>query len=270
VLTPLRTALGAWRPQSAPDLRDGLGAIVAAWPEIVGPATAGHSRPAELTDGVLLVVVSAGAWGQQLAFLGERILAEIAALAGAPGVRRLRFRVGRVNLGTKPRAVRRAAAALPAAPLDPAASPAEHLAHFRRRVEAARRAAQASCPLCGAPRERGDACAPCDDRARTELTHAAERLLFEAPWLDEHALRSQLPGLGHDDVRAVRRRLLARWRTALARVERTKRVGEYERHIAQSYVVLQSGVAPDRIAPETIRNLFGDELAGLLFPSTTG
>jgi hypothetical protein len=170
----------------------------------------------------------------------------------------------------KVRPARRAGPALPAAPLDPDATPSEHLAHFRRRVEAARRAASASCPLCGAPRETAESCAPCEDRVQTELRHAAERLLFEAPWLDEHALRSQLPGLAGEDVRLVRRRLLARWRTAIARVERTKRVGEYERHIAQSYVVLQSGVAPDRIAPETIRNLFGAELAALLFPSTTG
>jgi hypothetical protein len=159
---------------------------------------------------------------------------------------------------------------LPAVPLDPDASPAEHLAHFRRRVEAARRAVASSCPLCGASREAPEACAPCADRVRSDLLLAAERLLFEAPWLDEHALRSQLPGLAQEDVRTVRRRLLARWRTALARVERTKRVGDYERHIAQSYVVLQSGVAPDRIAPETIRNLFGAELAGMLFPATTG
>jgi hypothetical protein len=270
VLTPLRTALAAWRPENAPELKDGLGAIVAAWAEIVGPASAAHSRPAELKDESLLVVVTAGAWGQQLAFLADRILAELAALPGAPAVRRLRFRVGRVRPGAKARPARRARPALPAAPLDLAASPSEHLAHFRRRVEAARRAAHASCPLCGAPREQADACAPCEDRVRTELRHAAERLLFEAPWLDEHALRSQLPGLGAEDVRAVRRRLLARWRTAIARVERTKRAGEHERHIAQSYVVLQSGVAPDRIAPETIRNLFGAELAALLFPATTG
>lgn len=270
MLTPLRSALAAWRPESAEVLRDGLAGIVAAWAEIVGPASAAHSRPAELKDGTLLVVVTAGAWGQQLAFLADRILAELAALTGTPGVQRLRFRVGRVRVRVNARPARRAGPALPPVPLDPEASPADHLAHFRRRVEAARCAAQASCPLCGAPRDQAEPCAPCDDRVRSDLRHAAERLLFEAPWLDEHAVRSQLPGLESADVRAVRRRLLSRWRTAIARVERTKRVGEYERHIAQSYVVLQSGLAPDRIAPETIRNLFGAELAGLLFPSTTG
>jgi hypothetical protein len=270
VLTPLRSVLGAWHPENAPRPGDGLATIVAAWPELVGAANAGHSRPAELSGGTLLIVVSAGAWGQQLAFLGEQILGAISVLPDAPAVERLRFRVGRVRPRAAPRKAQRAGPALPLAPLDPDASPAEHLAHFRRRAEAARRAAAALCPGCGAPRADGSACAPCDHSALAGRQHAAERLLFEAPWLDEHALRSQVPGLTGADVRAVRRRLLSRWRTAIARVERSKRVGDYERHIAQSYVVLQSGVAPDRIAPATIRNLLGDELAGLLFPSTTG
>ncbi len=270
MLTPLRSALAGWRPESAPDFGDGLGAIVAAWPAIVGQASASHSRPAELRDGVLLILVTGSAWSQQLSFLADRILVEIAAISGTEKVRRLRFRVGRVRRQQAARAAHRSTPALPLPPLDPAASPQEHLARFRRRVEAARRSSHAACPLCGARRDEGTPCAPCEGLARAERQRAAERLLFDAPWLDEHALRSQVAGLGTDDVRAVRRRLLSRWRTAIARVERAKRVGEYERHIAQSYVVLQSGVAPDRIAPETIRNLLGAELAALLFPATTG
>lgn len=270
MLTPLRAALARWRPESAPDFGDGLGAVVAAWPAIVGQASASHSRPAELNDGVLLILVTGSAWGQQLSFLADRILAEIAAISGTPQVRRLRFRVGRVRRQHAARAAHRNAPALPMSPLDPSASPQEHLARFRRRVEAARRASHAACPLCGARRDEQTPCAPCDDRGRSERQRAAERLLFDAPWLDEHALRSQIEGLGADDVRAVRRRLLSRWRTAIARVGRAQHVGAYERRIAQSYVVLQSGVTPDRIAPETIRNLLGPELAALLFPSTTG
>ena len=37
-----------------------------------------------------------------------------------------------------------------------------------------------------------------------------------------------------------------------------------ERQIASSYVLLQSGLEPDRITPAVVRNLLGDELEAQL------
>jgi hypothetical protein len=55
-------------------------------------------------------------------------------------------------------------------------------------------------------------------------------------------------------------------------LERAKRAGKLsnsglERHVASSYVLLQSRLAPDRITPAVVRNLLGPELDALLWPA---
>jgi hypothetical protein len=95
-----------------------------------------------------------------------------------------------------------------------------------------------------------------------------ERIVYMAPWLELAELREQVPGLGAAEFERARRNLLQRWWLIL---ERAKRAGKLsssglERHVASSYVLLQSRLAPDRITPAIVRNLLGPELEALLWP----
>lgn len=62
------------------------------WPEIVGAAAAGHSRPLGLRGGVLLAEAEAGVWAQELSAQRGRYMAEINQLLGAKAVTEIRFR----------------------------------------------------------------------------------------------------------------------------------------------------------------------------------
>ena len=59
------------------------------WATIVGRATALHSEPVDVVNGVLKIAVHTPAWSHQLAFLEREICDAL------PGVERLRFVGGR-------------------------------------------------------------------------------------------------------------------------------------------------------------------------------
>ncbi len=68
--------------------------IVAAWPELVGPAVATHARPASLREGTLVVVVDDPAWATEVRFLERSLLDRLEQLAPgqAPGHIEVRVR----------------------------------------------------------------------------------------------------------------------------------------------------------------------------------
>ncbi len=97
VLRPLNQALEAWKPARSGRIDDPVAALAAAWPEIVGPGIASNSQPVRIDRGTLSIVTTSGAWGQQLTFLTERLLAAIRERTPQTIVERLRFRVGAIS-----------------------------------------------------------------------------------------------------------------------------------------------------------------------------
>jgi hypothetical protein len=91
--------------------------------------------------------------------------------------------------------------------------------------------------------------------------------MYETPWLGFEAIAEQSGGLDARECEEVRRDLLRRWWEVLARAERTGRLRPdgFERRIASSYLLLQSGLAPDQVSRAAMRNLLGDRLEALLF-----
>lgn len=57
-----------WEVQAA------VGGVIGRWAEIVGADLAGHCRPAELTDGELLVIADSTAWATQLRYLAPQLV----------------------------------------------------------------------------------------------------------------------------------------------------------------------------------------------------
>jgi hypothetical protein len=275
----LGESLKGWSPiAGAP--ADPVLAIGSRWPELVGGSVAANSRPLKIERGVLTVVTRSSAWSQQLSFLAERILTSIATTVPAAGVERLTFKVGRL---AAPRS--RPAAAAPGsggqggrlAAFEPAVDTAAAVARFRARVEAFWRAKQAAgwnpCPRCGVPLAPGSAshCGVCADARIGERTSAVMRLLYEMPLIGFEAARESVPDLGRSEFGAIRSRLLKRWWTVLQRAVREGKLTRdgRERAIAQSYVMLKSGVTADRLAPATVRNELGDELYALIYDTKT-
>jgi hypothetical protein len=267
-LRPLRTLVGGWRPAEGGVLEP-LDAILVAWPGVVGPRVAQHSQPLEFQDGVLLVATRSSAWSQQLQFLEPEIMARLAT-SGAPAVTQLRFRSGRLR-GLKP--VVRAGAATgrtrppaPSGPTEPAADVESAFERARRRILLARRESKQRCSNCAAP-SHGTLCAPCrGERVRLRRVDL-ERLLYNVPWLDVASLVSLVPELEPGELDAVRRSLLQRWWLSLERVRRSaRRVTDQERRIASSYVILQSGLAPEEITRAVMRNVLGPDLESRLHP----
>jgi hypothetical protein len=277
-LRPLRAAVETWAPGRG-IAADPLHRIAAAWPDIVGRNVAAHSEPIELNGATLLVATRSSAWSQQLQLLSQTILAAVAALPQAAGVRRLAFRSGGLRQGGSRGGVpgtspgpRSRPGARPALPAEPAADAAEALARLRRRIAAARRGAVAACAVCGAAREALAApeplCAPCAGAAERERHVAVSRALYMAPWLTHAELREQLPDLSGSEYERVRRQLLQRWWPILERARRAGKVSRHglERQIASSYILLQSRLPPDRITPAVVANLLGDDLVRALWP----
>jgi hypothetical protein len=258
VLRPLREALAGWQPQAgARRSSEPLGAIAACWPELVGERVAEHSRPLELTRGVLVVTTGSSAWSQQLAFLSERILQGLRALPEGAGIRTLRFRVGTVR--RRPAASRRRELSEPP-------SAAEGLSRLRRTVRSARRAESSACPACRAPRPDATLCAPCAGRAGEAIALAASRLMYEAPWLGFEGTAELVAGLAPADYERLRRTVLGRWWETLVRLRWAKRSAtQRERRIASSYVLLESRLEPDRISRAIVRNSLGDDLECIVF-----
>lgn len=70
-----------------------FGAICGCWDDVVGADVATHARPRSLTAGTLVVAVDHAGWATQLAFLGDRILAELTDRLGRPAAERLKVTV---------------------------------------------------------------------------------------------------------------------------------------------------------------------------------
>ena len=87
------------------------------------------------------------------------------------------------------------------------------------------------------------------------------------PWLGYAGIAALVDGLGREEYEAVRRQLLARWWDVLIRAARTGRLSanQRERLVASSYVIVKSGLEPEEIAPETMRNVLGDEIFELFY-----
>lgn len=272
-MRPLRTLLSAWQP-AAHDIADPLSQIRAQWTTIVGDEIAANSRPVELSRGALIVVTRSSAWSQQLSFLSERI---IAALTDATGTKldQVRFRVGRVAqqrlsvVGRKD--VRRARVR----EADPSPTLESAVASFRDDVQKAQRAKSNAgwkeCRRCGASvvADSDTLCAPCLNARANERAATLARLLFEVPFLGYAGIAEHVENLSRDEYESVRSKLLARWWDLLTqlRLSGRARVTKYERDVASSYVLLKTGLDPERIAPAVVRDLLGDDLYNTLYLS---
>lgn len=65
--------------------------LFAAWPEIVGPDIAAHSRPVSLADGELTIEAESATWATQLRMLNRSLLSQIGTVVGHNFVTRLRI-----------------------------------------------------------------------------------------------------------------------------------------------------------------------------------
>ncbi len=266
MLRPLQAALAEWAPRPGTP-GDPVTAIAAAWPAVVGAGVAEHSRPSALHGDALLVVTRSSSWSQQLALLSVEILKGLQALPEGSGIKRLRFRIGAIRKSRRtsvPAAspVRRVRGGQ--AP-PPAADAAEALRRFRDHVARRRRTQRAVCPACGAAHDGGGTCAPCAEARLISRKTTVLRLMYEAPWLGFAEIARLAGGVSRADYERWRRALLARWWEIMLRAAWSKRATTIERRIGSSYVLLQSGLAPDRITPPVVRNLLGDEIAALLY-----
>jgi len=273
--TRLGEACQKWTPgleaQAEPLL-----AISGAWAAIVGSQVAQHSRPLAINGNTLVILTRSNAWTHQLSFMSRQVLQALAHYAPAVRVEKVRFRVGRVAAATSPQArsdVKRSAGS-PKADLRPAAQTlAEVIARFRDDVKSSQQAKASSgwkpCLRCGVPMENGKArcCIPCTQGETEQRHRAVARLLFEAPWLGFAGIAALVEGLTERDYRVVRLKVLRRWWETLTRAERAGRLSPNgrERLIASSYVILKSGLDPERIVPAVVRNLLGDALHDLIY-----
>ena len=266
-LRPLSSAVGTCRPVDAPSISNPVATIASEWARIVGERVAQHSSPLSLADETLMVGTRSSAWSQQLEFLSTQILEAIAALVPERTVTRLRFRNGayrRTRPATiDPIAVAQRIASGPA-PVA-AADEREALDRVRKRVAETRRRARSSCTRCGAPTEDEGLCAPCSGADERTRRVALERLYFSAPWLSTVEIAAIVPSAADDEIDAVRRNLLQRWWVTLEKARRRRRIlSRREREIASSYVLLQSGIAPENVTAAVVRNLLGEELEAQL------
>jgi hypothetical protein len=147
------------------------------------------------------------------------------------------------------------------------------LERFRQSVVEAERAKRArgwkGCADCTALIAPGSGllCVSCAIAREAQRERLVSRLLYEAPWLGYAGTAALIEDLHRDEYDAIRRRLLQRWWDRLARARyhgKLSRDGA-ERLIASSYVLLKSELAPERLTPEIVRNMLGDELHQLLF-----
>lgn len=253
----------------------------------MGQQVAAHSAPLGQSGEALVIATRSSAWSQQLQFLSTTILARVHALPAPPGgtpITRLAFRSGRFR-GQESRQGARFAGSPAARPRrhgevpEPAADIWDAAERVRRRVNRLQHAAQSRCSECGLvlrpavggggeppSGEHGTRCAPCANGAYGARLIAVQRALYVTPWLGYAELREQIPALQRDDYERARRHLLVRWWGILERARRAGHLSRagFERDIASSYVLLQSGHRPDRMTPAVARNLLGAELEALL------
>jgi hypothetical protein len=271
----LKDSLTGWSPVAGGPV-DPVLTMGSRWPDLVGEKVAANSRPLKIERGILTVLTRSSAWSQQLSFLGDRILAAVAEKIPGAGVERVVFRVGRiaeVRPGGSRGPTPGARSAGDSEPFEPAADAAAAVARFRARVEAHWRAKRTAgwnpCTRCGVPLAPGAAndCGVCAGARIGERTSAVMRLLYETPLIGYEGASEIVPDLSRKEFGAIRSRLLKRWWTILQRAVRAgtlTRDGR-ERAIAQSYVMLKSGMTADRLAPATVRNELGDDLYALIY-----
>ncbi len=70
-----------------------LEAVFSQWPDLVGPTAAANARPSSLRGGVLVVTVDDPAWGSELRYRAQDILASIAGSVGRGSPTRMEVRV---------------------------------------------------------------------------------------------------------------------------------------------------------------------------------
>jgi predicted nucleic acid-binding Zn ribbon protein len=91
---PLRDAIASvGRELGLPD-PDALNTLIAAWPDIVGPAVAQHAHVRSVRDGVCTITVDAPAWATQLRYVESEVVARAAQRCGPGVVTALRVVVG--------------------------------------------------------------------------------------------------------------------------------------------------------------------------------
>ena len=282
-LRALGEALHEWKPAQTAAV-DPIAVIRAAWPEIVGANIAANSRPLEIERGALLVIARSNAWSQQLSFLSEKIVEALAARGVQAKITGLRFRVGKIAPSAEKRAKqtyeRMRGSGAPGgndAQHIPPATAEEAMARFREDVEGFWRAKRAAgwkeCMQCGAliaPSARS-LCSTCVHARAGEREGMVARLLFELPWLGYDGVAKLVEGLARAEYDGIRNRLLKRWWETLRRARYAGRLSRdgHERLVASSYVLLKSGIAPELIAPATVRNILGEELHDLIYQQPT-
>jgi hypothetical protein len=276
----LGSALDAWTPGEGQTCAaaDPVVLLGAVWPEIVGEKVAQHSHPAQIGGDTLVVATRSAAWSEQLSFLSEPVIEAIRARVPSAEIRRLRFRVGFTpwkGIRTSRKRVERGEGSSRSVRAVSGCA-VDALARFRTAVEAARRAKAArgwkECAGCSAliP-PRGSFCVPCAHARADERERLVSRLLFEAPWLGYPGIAALVEEIAPEEYEAIRRRLLTRWWERLVRAARTRQMSHdgSERSVASSYVLLKSGLAPERINAAVLRNVLGDELHDLVYGTET-
>lgn len=66
--------------------------LLGRWPDLVGPAVAGHSRPESYDRGIVVVRTDSTAWASQLRLMAPQLLATLNASLGEGTIRRLDIR----------------------------------------------------------------------------------------------------------------------------------------------------------------------------------
>ncbi len=272
----LGEALGGWNPgvRATDRALEPLVLVAAAWSEIVGPEVARNSHPSQIQRDTLLVTTRSSAWSQQLSFLTEQIVRGLVARLPDCGIERLRFRVGRLPAPST-RTRQRVEARLPDNVPDraPSEDAQQAMDRFRADATAAQRAKRAAgwneCGGCTAfiTPDSGPFCLTCTNARDEERQRLVSRLLYEAPWLGYAGTAELIEDFKLAEYEAIRRRVLARWWEMLARTRATRKLSKdgRERLVASSFVILKSGLAPERIGPATVRNVLGDELHELFY-----
>jgi len=94
-----------------------------------------------------------------------------------------------------------------------------------------------------------------------------QRHFFEAPQLDYDGMAALVPGLDFKTFKHVRAQLLERWWRMLQRARLRKAVSRdgRERKVALSYVVLKSGIAPERLTEVQLREALPEHVYDLLW-----
>jgi hypothetical protein len=275
MLKPLGQALARWTPAQRTRFDDPVTALAIAWDDIVGGDVARNSQPVRIDRGTLWIVTTSGAWGQQLTFLTEGLLAAIRERTPQTSVERLRFKVGKITAVRRGAARRHTADPLAAA-IPPRSVPetaADALAAFRRHVQGWERAKRAAgwkeCSDCNALLRPGSAlrCAACSNAATRLRTERAARLLAEAPWLGYAGTAELVEELSRAEYEALRARLLSDWRQTLerARMASPESAAPNERGIANAYVLLATRLRPQDIEPAVMRGVLGDALYDRLY-----